>query len=132
MVPGMDETGLLSLPDSPVRQHISIAEPAIGEAEVAAMSQVLRSGLLVQGHEVAAFEDEFATLVGGRPCVAVASGTSALQLVLSALGVGRGDEVIVPSFTFAATANAVSLTGARPIFADVRSDDFCLDAADVA
>jgi len=115
-----------------MREPILIAQPLIGDAEVAAVTAVLRSRALVQGQEVAAFEDEFAAMVDGRPCVAVASGTSALQLALVALGLGPGDEVIVPSFTFAATAHAVSLTGATPVFADVCADDFCLDAADVA
>jgi len=128
----MDETGLLSVPGSAVREQILIAQPAIGEAEIAAVTSVLRSQALVQGQQVAAFEDEFASLVAGRRCVAVASGTAALHLALAALGIGPGDEVIVPSFTFAATAHAVSLTGARPVFADVSADDFCLDAADVA
>jgi perosamine synthetase len=112
-------------------EPIAIARPAIGDMEVAAVTAVLRSGSLVQGSEVAAFESEYSALVAGRHCIAVASGTSALHLALSAIGVGRGDEVIVPSFTFAATAHAVSMAGARPVFADVRVDDFCLDAADV-
>jgi dTDP-4-amino-4,6-dideoxygalactose transaminase len=112
-------------------EPIAIARPAIGDLEVAAVTAVLRSGSLVQGSEVAAFESEFSALVAGRHCIAVASGTSALHLALSAIGVGPGDEVIVPSFTFAATAHAVSMAGARPVFADVREDDFCLDAADV-
>jgi perosamine synthetase len=80
---------------------------------------------------VAAFEAEFSTVVGGRPCVAVNSGTSALHLGLLANGVGPGDEVIVPSFSFAATANAVALTGATPVFADISPDNFCLSAAAV-
>ena len=110
---------------------IRIAQPSIGDAEVSAVTSVLTSRLLVQGAEVAAFEEAFAPLVGGRHCVAVSSGTAALHLALTAMGIGTGDEVIVPSFTFAATANAVSLAGARPVFADVRADDFGLDASDV-
>ena len=132
MVRGMDGAGLSVVPSPPVQDQVLIAQPSIGEAEIAAVSNVLRSQALVQGQQVAAFEDEFAALVDGRPCVAVASGTAALQLALAALGIGPGDEVIVPSFTFAATAHAVSLSGARPVFADVRLDDFCLDPADVA
>ncbi len=103
------------------------ARPIIGAAEEEAVLRVLRSGALAQGAEVAAFEGEFAEHFGlGRPCVAVNSGTSGLHLALLALGVGPGDEVVVPSFTFAATANAVALTGATPVFADV-DDHFCLD-----
>jgi perosamine synthetase len=103
----------------------------IGAEERAAVDQVLASGLLAQGPEVAAFEAEFARCVDDRTCVAVNSGTSALLLGLLALGVGPGDEVIVPSFSFAATANAVALTGARPVFADIEPRHFCLDPAAV-
>ncbi|HEX6967831.1 MAG TPA: DegT/DnrJ/EryC1/StrS family aminotransferase [Micromonosporaceae bacterium] len=108
------------------------ARPVIGEAEIEAAVRVLRSGMVVQGPEVAAFEQEFAELVAGRHCVAVNSGTSALHLVLMALGIGPGDEVIVPSFSFAATANAVRLVGATPVFADIEPDSFCLDPDAVA
>src|SRR3954470_12199476 len=90
----------------------------------------MRSGMLAQGPEVAAFEREFAEYFAlGRPCVAVNSGTSGQHLGLLASGVKAGDEVIVPSFTFAATANSVALTGATPVFADIDADDFCLSPA---
>jgi dTDP-4-amino-4,6-dideoxygalactose transaminase len=108
------------------------AKPVIGEEEIEAAVRVLRGGMVVQGPEVAAFEEEFGALVAGRHCVAVNSGTSALLLPLVALGIGAGDEVIVPSFTFAATANAVRLTGATPVFADIDARTFCLDPASVA
>ncbi|MFY1691495.1 DegT/DnrJ/EryC1/StrS family aminotransferase [Plantactinospora sp. WMMB782] len=107
------------------------AKPVIGEAEIEAAVRVLRSGRVVQGPEVAAFEQEFSELVAGRHCVAVNSGTSALQLTLMALGIGPGDEVVVPSFSFAASANAVRLVGAEPIFADIEAGSFCLDPASV-
>ncbi|GAA1400069.1 DegT/DnrJ/EryC1/StrS family aminotransferase [Catellatospora coxensis] len=103
------------------------ARPVIGEAEIEAAVRVLRSGMVVQGPEVKAFEDEFSTLVDGRHSVAVNSGTSALHLALIAMGVGPGDEVIVPSFSFAASANAVRLVGAEPVFADIEPGSFCLD-----
>ncbi|GAA4998992.1 DegT/DnrJ/EryC1/StrS family aminotransferase [Actinopolymorpha pittospori] len=106
---------------------IPAAKPMIGDEERRAVDRVLASGMVVQGPEVAAFEEEFSALVEGRPCVAVNSGTSALHLGLLAAGVGPGDEVIVPSFTFAATANSVALTGATPVFADIEPDHFCLD-----
>jgi dTDP-4-amino-4,6-dideoxygalactose transaminase len=106
---------------------IPAAKPIIGDAEREAVDRVMRSGMIAQGPEVAAFEREFADeLVGGRTCVAVNSGTSGLHLGLLAAGIGPGDEVIVPSFTFAATANAVALTGATPVFADIDSETFCL------
>ena len=106
---------------------IPMAVPSIGDEERAAVDAVLRSGMLAQGPEVAAFEDEFGAHVDGRPCVAVSSGTSALLLGLLAAGIGRGDEVIVPSFSFAATANAVRLAGADPVFVDIEPRHFCLD-----
>jgi perosamine synthetase len=108
------------------------AKPLIGDEERAAVDRVLRSGMIAQGPEVEAFEREYADHFGlGRACVAVNSGTSGLHLGLLASGVGRGDEVIVPSFTFAATANSVALTGATPVFADIDPDSFCLDPASV-
>lgn len=113
-------------------EPIPSARPVIGEAEIEAAVRVLRSGKVVQGPEVAAFEQEFSTLVDDIHCVAVNSGTSALQLTLMAMGVGPGDEVIVPSFSFAASANAVRLVGAEPIFADIEADSFCLDPDAVA
>ena len=108
------------------------AKPVIGEAEIEAAVRVLRSGRVVQGPEVAAFEEEFSELVAGRHCVAVNSGTSALQLTLLALDVGPGDEVLVPSFSFAASANAVRLVGAEPVFVDIEPGSFCLDPESVA
>ncbi len=108
------------------------AKPLIGDDEVAAVERVLRSGMLAQGPEVAAFEREFAEHFRlGRSCVAVNSGTSGLHLGLLAAGVKAGDEVIVPSFTFAATANSVALVGATPVFADIEPNSFCLDPASV-
>ena len=111
---------------------IPAAKPIIGDEERAAVDRVMRSGMIAQGPEVAAFEQEFADqLVGGRTCVAVNSGTSGLHLGLLAAGIGAGDEVIVPSFTFAATANSVALTGATPVFADIERDTFNLSADSV-
>ena len=115
-----------------MNDFIPPAKPIIGEEERAAVDAVLRSGMLAQGPEVKAFEEEFDAHFGlGRPCVAVNSGTSGLHLGLLAAGVGPGDEVIVPSFTFAATANSVALTGATPVFADIDPDSFCLSTGAV-
>lgn len=114
------------------QSFIPPAKPVIGEEERAAVDAVMRSGMIAQGPEVAAFESEFAEQVtAGRACVAVNSGTSGLHLGLLAAGVGPGDEVVVPSFTFAATANSVALTGATPVFADVEPEYFCLDPQSV-
>ena len=108
-------------------EFIPPAKPIIGDEEREAVDRVLRSGMLAQGPEVKAFEDEFSAHFGlGRACVAVNSGTSGQHLGLLSSGVGAGDEVIVPSFTFAATCNSVALTGATPVFADIDADDFNL------
>ncbi|WP_438855334.1 DegT/DnrJ/EryC1/StrS family aminotransferase [Agromyces sp. M3QZ16-3] len=114
-------------------EFIPAAKPIIGDEERAAVDAVLASGMLAQGTEVATFEQEFSdVLLDGRAVVAVNSGTAGQHLGLLASGVGPGDEVIVPSFTFAATANSVALTGATPVFADIEPNHFCLDPADVA
>lgn len=106
---------------------IAPAKPLIGDEEREAVDRVMRSGMIAQGPEVRAFEEEFSAHFGlSRECVAVNSGTSGLHLGLLASGIGPGDEVIVPSFTFAATANSVALTGATPIFADIDPHSFCL------
>ena len=115
-----------------MNDFIPPAKPIIGDEEREAVDRVLRSGMLAQGPEVKAFEEEFSEHFGlGRACVAVNSGTSGLHLGLLSSGIGAGDEVIVPSFTFAATANSVALTGATPVFADIALDDFTLDPASV-
>ena len=115
-----------------MNDFIPPAKPIIGDEEREAVDRVLRSGMVAQGPEVAAFETEFAEhFVQGRPTVAVNSGTAGLHLGLLAVGVGAGDEVIVPSFTFAATGNSVALTGGRPVFADIEPESFSLDPAAV-
>lgn len=111
------------------RAFIPAARPLIGRDERRAVDRVMRSGMLAQGPEVAAFEDEFAKVVDGLHCVAMNSGTSALHLALVAMQIGPGDEVLVPSFTFAASANAVRLAGGTPVFVDIDARTFCLDAA---
>lgn len=110
---------------------IPVAKPEIGKAERKAVDRVMRSGLLAQGPEVSNFEKEFSKFVEDRECVAVNSGTSALHVALLSLGVGKGDEVIVPSFTFAATANSVALTGATPVFVDIDPNTFCIDPVEI-
>ena len=111
---------------------IPAAQPLVGRAERRAVMKVMRSGMLAQGPEVAAFEREFSAVVNSAECVAVNSGTSALHLAFLAAGIGAGDEVIVPSFSFAATANAVCLAGATPVFADVDRRTFNIDPMHVA
>jgi dTDP-4-amino-4,6-dideoxygalactose transaminase len=97
----------------------------------AAVTRVLDSSAFILGPEVEAFEREFAAYVGARHAVGVANGTDALTIALRAMGVGPGDEVIVPSFTFYASAEAIPPTGARPVFCDVDPDTFCVTAETV-
>ncbi len=96
------------------------------------LAAVLESGQFILGPEVSAFEDESADFLGVRDAVGVANGTDALVLVLEALGVGAGDEVICPAFTFYATAEAVSRVGATPVFCDIDAISLNLDPEDVA
>jgi dTDP-4-amino-4,6-dideoxygalactose transaminase len=96
-----------------------------------AVCRVLDSGAFILGPENKAFDAEFASAIGAPFCLGVDSGTSALELALEAVGVGRGDEVIVPSFTFIATATAVSVLGAVPVFADVDEATLTLDPRSV-
>ena len=97
-----------------------------------AIDGVLESGEFILGPNVAAFEREAADYLGVRDSVGVANGTDALVLVLDALGVGRGDEVICPAFTFYATAEAIARRGATPVFADIDASTMNLEAEDVA
>lgn len=100
-------------------ERINVMQPWLGEDEVAAVTEVLRSGWVAQGPRVKAFEDAFAVRQQSVYAVAVSSCTTALHLALYVAGVGPGDEVVVPSFSFIATTNAVRHVGAHPVFADV-------------
>ena len=102
--------------------RIPVMIPYLGEAEAEAAAQAVLSGWVAQGPRVARFEEEFAARVGAREAVAVSSCTTALHLALVACGIGPGDEVVVPSFSFIATANAVRYVGAAPVFADVDAE----------
>jgi dTDP-4-amino-4,6-dideoxygalactose transaminase len=96
------------------------------------IQQVLEDGQFILGPNVAALEQEVAAYLGVKHAVGVASGTDALVLALRALGIGLGDEVLVPAYTFFATAEAVMLVGATPVFVDIESDTYCLDVQQVA
>jgi dTDP-4-amino-4,6-dideoxygalactose transaminase len=98
----------------------------------AAIERVLADGRFILGPEVAAFESEFAAYVGAEHAIGVANGTDALTIALRAMGVGAGDEVVVPSFTFYATAEAIPHTGATPVFCDIDPETFCVTAETVA
>ena len=110
---------------------IPLSRPAIGDEEIAAVVEVLKSGMLASGRRVTEFESAFANAVGTEYAVAVGSGTAALHVGLLAMGLGPGDEVIVPSFTFAASANSVRMVGATPVFVDVDPHDFTIHAEQV-
>lgn len=114
------------------KRNIPIAQPSMGEDEWQACRESILSGWVTQGPKVAAFEKAFAERHGVAHAVACTSGTTALHLMLAGLDVGPGDEVIVPSFTWIATANAVLYCGATPVFADVDRVTFNMDPADVA
>lgn len=110
---------------------IPIAAPQIGDEERRAVLAVLESGHLAQGPVVEAFENEFAAWCGVPNAVAVNSGTAALHLLLLAHGIKEGDEVITSPFTFVASANAALFVGARPAFADIELETYCLDPSRV-
>ncbi|MGH2947877.1 MAG: DegT/DnrJ/EryC1/StrS family aminotransferase [Solirubrobacteraceae bacterium] len=97
----------------------------------AKVAEVIDSSRFILGPEVEAFESELAAYLGARHVVGVANGTEAITLALRALGVGPGDEVVVPSFTFYASAEAIPPTGARPVFCDVDPETFCVTAETV-
>ncbi|MEM7815640.1 MAG: DegT/DnrJ/EryC1/StrS family aminotransferase [Candidatus Aenigmatarchaeota archaeon] len=106
---------------------IPISKPIIGEEEIRAVTEVLKSGNLVQGKKVEQFERDFSKYIGTNFSVAVSSGTSALQIGLQSLGIGKGDEVITTPFTFAATSNAVLHCGANPVFVDIERETYNID-----
>ena len=106
---------------------IRLARPDVGEAELDALAEVVASGQLTMGPKVAELERALAGACGTADAVAVSSGTAALHLAMLALGIGPGDEVIVPAYTFPATANAVELCGGRAVIVDVDPDTFNLD-----
>jgi perosamine synthetase len=111
---------------------IRLARPDVGDAERSAVAEVLESGQLTMGPKVAELEAALAEAVGTAHAAVVSSGTAALHLALLALEIGPGDEVIVPAYTFPATANVVELCGARAVLVDVDRDTFLVDAAAVA
>jgi perosamine synthetase len=110
---------------------IPISRPDIGTAEENAVLEVLRSGMLAMGKRTAAFEEAWAAYCGVRHATLMSNGTVAQEAILQALGIGPGDEVITVSFSFNATVSAILRVGARPVFVDVREDDFCMDPAQV-
>jgi dTDP-4-amino-4,6-dideoxygalactose transaminase len=106
---------------------IPVARPSFGREEEEAVAEVLRSGWVAQGPRVAKFEERFAEYVGAKHAVAVSSCTTALHLALVSSGIGPGDEVLCPSFSFIATANAIVYAGARPVFVDIDRTTYNID-----
>ncbi len=111
---------------------IPLFRPSITDAEIDAVADVMRSGWLGLGPKTAEFEEAFAAHVGAAHAVGMSSGTAALHLALEGLGIGEGDEVLVPTITFASTAHVVHHLGATPVFTDVCEDTICMDPVDAA
>jgi perosamine synthetase len=110
-----------------MQNFIPLASPDILDTDIDAVSAVLRTGNLVQGKQVEQLENNLAKYLGVPHCVAVTNGTATLHLTLVALGIGPGDEVIVPALSYIATANVVELVGAKPVFVDISLDTFNID-----
>ncbi len=106
---------------------ISIAKPLVGEEEKKAVSEVIDSGMIACGPKTKEFEEEFAKYTGVKHALGTTSGTTALHLGLLTLGVGRDDEVIVPSFSFIASVNSILFCNAKPVFCDVNEKTFNID-----
>jgi perosamine synthetase len=112
-----------------MQEFIPLMAPDINSCDIEALTAVLESGMLVQGKEVKRLEDSISKYINVKHSIAVSSGTSALHLSLIALGIGEGDEVIIPAFSFIATANVIELVGAKPIFVDIDINTFTIDCS---
>jgi len=117
--------------DNGQRPFIPYARQSIDEDDIAAVVEVLRSDWLTTGPKIAEFEEAFAQFVGAKYAVAVNSGTAALHAAMYAIGIGPGDEVVLPPMTFVATANSVVFQGGTPVFADVEPDTLLIDPNEV-
>lgn len=109
-------------------KQIPLTSPDIRDQDIEAVAEVLRSGMLVQGKEVSKLETDIGNFLGSTFVKAVSNGTATMHLALKALGIGPGDEVIVPAFSYVATANVVELVGAKPVFVDIELTTFNIDA----
>ena len=111
--------------------QISLAAPDITEEDIQAVVEVVKSGRLALGPKIEEFERLMADYIGVKYAVAVSSGTAALHLIIKALGIGEGDEVLVPSFTFVASVNAILYERAIPVFVDINPETYTLDPKDL-
>ncbi len=109
-------------------QFLPFSRPAISEEEISAVADVLRSGWITTGPKTALFEEAFSSYCGCREAVALSSATAGMHLLLTALNIGPGDEVITPSMTWVSTVNQIVLAGARPVFVDIDRDTLMTDA----
>src|SRR4030042_4291665 len=107
---------------------LPLNRPSIGVAEIAGVTECLKSQWITTGPLCKTFEEQFQTLTGARHAVSVVSATAGMHLALMSLGIGQGDEVITPSMTFASTINMIALLGAKPVFADVHYDTLNINA----
>ena len=114
-----------------VLKVLPVFRPAMGQVEIDAVAEVIRSGWIGLGPKTEEFENKFAKFVNAKYAVALNSATAALHLSLLALGIGKGDEVLVPSLTFVSDAHAVLYVGAKPVFVDVDEETLCMDPADL-
>lgn len=113
------------------KSMIPVQRPSIGKEELAAVKMVFDTGWLGMGPKVKEFEDAVGAFLGARHVIATNTGTTALHLALDAIGLKHGDEVVVPSLTYVATIQAITETGARPVFCDVEEDTLNIDLSDV-
>ena len=113
-------------------EFLPFSRPSISEADIAAVVEVLRSGWVTTGAKCAQFEQCFARAIGCREAIALSSATAGMHLALAAAGIGPGDEVITPSMTWVSTVNLITMSGARPVFADVDRDTLMVTADTVA
>lgn len=112
-------------------KYIPFHKPNIPTTVFNGIKGVINSGWITTGNKVHLLESSVSKKIGAKYAVAVSSGTAALHLAYLAAGIGRGDEVIVPSYTFCSTINTIIHTGAKPIFCDIQEDTLCLDPKDV-
>jgi len=110
-----------------IKRNIPLMIPDINDDDIQSVVDVLRSGMLIQGTNVEKFEKNIANYLNVKHAIAVSSGTATLHIALVALGIGSGDEVIVPAFSYVATANVVELVGAKPVFVDIDIKSFNID-----